>query len=184
MGFLDSEGLARFFDRLKPKLVRGVTQAEYNALPEAERNSGLYIITDAQGGGSSGGSGGSGGGLPAGSVIAWYGSEDSVPEGWHICDGTNGTPDLRGRFLLGTGGTHAVGETGGSETVTLYESQIPPHYHEIRLIEGYGSSANAYRPQNGERISESEFIETTQTGGGKPHNNMPPYYTLFYIIKL
>lgn len=58
MGFLDSAGLARFFERLKPRLVRGMTQAAYDALPEAERGRGLYVITDAAGDGGAGGSGG------------------------------------------------------------------------------------------------------------------------------
>lgn len=51
MGFLDSAGLRRFFDRLKPRLVTGLTQAEYDALPDAARSRGLFVITDAGGSG-------------------------------------------------------------------------------------------------------------------------------------
>lgn len=76
MGFLDSAGLARFFERLKPRLVRGMTQAAYDALPEAERGRGLYVITDAAGDGG----GGSGGvRMASGSYVG-----DGADEGGHM----------------------------------------------------------------------------------------------------
>ena len=52
--------------------------------------------------------------LPAGVIVMWSGSIASVPVGWYLCDGTNGTPNLRDRFVVGAGSTYAVNATGGS----------------------------------------------------------------------
>jgi hypothetical protein len=52
--------------------------------------------------------------VPSGAILMWSGSIASVPTGWYLCDGTNGTPDLRNRFIVGAGSTYAVNATGGS----------------------------------------------------------------------
>lgn len=53
---------------------------------------------------------------PAGAVVAYSGTIASIPAGWSLCDGTNGTPDLRDRMVIGAGGAHALGATGGAAT--------------------------------------------------------------------
>jgi microcystin-dependent protein len=65
--------------------------------------------------------------VPAGGIIMWSGV--SIPSGWFLCNGANGTPDLRGRFVVGSGGSYATGATGGADSVTLSTSQIPAHSH-------------------------------------------------------
>ena len=67
--------------------------------------------------------------VPPGAIIMWSGSINDIPVGWALCDGSNGTPDLRDRFIVGAGGSYNVGNTGGSDTVTLTTSQIPSHSH-------------------------------------------------------
>lgn len=57
--------------------------------------------------------------VPAGVITMWYGSIASIPSGWYLCDGANGTPDLRDRFIVGAGSTYAVAATGGSANATL-----------------------------------------------------------------
>ena len=52
--------------------------------------------------------------VPSGCILLWSGSTGSVPSGWLLCDGTNGTPDLRDRFIIGAGNNYAVNATGGS----------------------------------------------------------------------
>ena len=54
-----------------------------------------------------------GGGIPTGAIVMWSGATDQIPAGWALCDGQNGTPDLRDRFIVGAGSGYAVGATGG-----------------------------------------------------------------------
>ena len=56
--------------------------------------------------------------VPSGGVILWHGASNAVPKGWAICDGTNGTPDLRDRFVIGAGGKYGLDATGGAASAT------------------------------------------------------------------
>lgn len=169
--------------------------------------------------------GGGDSGVLSGTILAFSGtfSTDGYPinsatgdadKTWHLCDGTNGTPDLRGRFILGASDSHAKGDTGGEENHQLTESELPKvtinstgttnvsgqHKHRVK---GYqtrtgSSSANAEglnRTTQGVRqpfyydTEEAGGHDHTVTasgtfGGGQTHNNMPPFYTLSYIMKL
>jgi hypothetical protein len=76
--------------------------------------------------------------LVAGMIIHWYGLAANCPVGWAICDGTNGTPDLRDRFIVGAGHSHGLGDSGGSaaQTITvdshvLTTAEMPAHGHGI-----------------------------------------------------
>jgi microcystin-dependent protein len=69
--------------------------------------------------------------LPQGVIMMWAGSAGSVPTGWWLCDGSNGTPDLRGQFIVGAGGAYNPGDTGGSEGVTLNANTLPIHSHTL-----------------------------------------------------
>jgi microcystin-dependent protein len=71
------------------------------------------------------------GGTPTGIIAIWSGSQASIPTGWLLCDGTNGTLDLRNKFIVGAGSTYAVGDTGGVDTVTLSVAQMPSHTHTV-----------------------------------------------------
>jgi len=72
--------------------------------------------------------------IASGMIVIWSGSEASIPSGFVLCNGSSGTPDLRGDFVIGAGSTYAVGDTGGSNTI----STVPAHTH------GYsGTSASA-----------------------------------------
>lgn len=63
-----------------------------------------------------------------GIIVMWSGSTSDIPNGWVLCDGAGSTPDLRDRFIVGAGNSYSVGNTGGSNGVTLTESQIPSYY--------------------------------------------------------
>lgn len=67
--------------------------------------------------------------IPSGVILLWSGSVGTIPSGWVLCDGTNSTPDLRDRFIVGAGSTYAVAATGGADSVTLAATQIPSHTH-------------------------------------------------------
>lgn len=81
--------------------------------------------------------------IPSGFIGMWSGSIASIPSGWYLCDGTNGTPNLRDRFIVGAGSTYAVGAIGGSASVTLTEENLPAHTHTITAT-GTSASAGAH----------------------------------------
>ena len=68
--------------------------------------------------------------IPSGLIAMWSGASDSIPNGWLLCDGNNNTPDLRNRFIVGAGSSYSVGNTGGSDSVTITTEQLPSHNHD------------------------------------------------------
>ena len=66
---------------------------------------------------------------PRGVIVMWSGAANAVPAGWALCNGANGTPDLRDRFIVGAGKTYSVGATGGKNEVALTKDQMPNHTH-------------------------------------------------------
>jgi microcystin-dependent protein len=101
--------------------------------------------------------------LPVGVIVMWSGSVANIPSGWALCDGTNGTPDLRGRFVVGAGGSYAVGANGGAETVTLTTAQIPAHGHS-----GSASSAGGHS-HSGSTGSAGSHSHSMGGAGGHNH---------------
>jgi len=79
--------------------------------------------------------------VPRGLISMWSGAVASLPRGWVLCDGENGTPDLRGRFIVGAGEDYDVGATGGENKHTLSEDEMPSHTHRVTG----GSHAHGYR---------------------------------------
>ena len=72
----------------------------------------------------------------SGMIMLWSGSIGSIPSGWYLCDGTNGTPDLRDRFVVGSGNTYAVGNTGGfTSSVTSSIGTNLPLYYSLAFIQ-------------------------------------------------
>lgn len=67
--------------------------------------------------------------IPSGAVVMWNGLITGIPTGWQLCDGTNGSPDLRDRFVVGAGSSYLVGVTGGEALVSLTSPQLPVHTH-------------------------------------------------------
>lgn len=117
--------------------------------------------------------------VPTGFIGIWSGI--NVPDGWALCDGSNGTPDLRGRFVLGSNSLHAIGSTGGSEEVTLTVEQMPKHLHGYSVYSKGGSGYGMYMSSTSGITYDSS---TGYAGSSQPHSNMPPYYVLAYIMKL
>ena len=99
--------------------------------------------------------------FPSGGIVMWSGSTSSVPSGWYLCDGTNGTPNLVDRFIVGSktdsGGTHDIGDTGGANSLTLSTSNIPSHTHSFSATTSSAGSHN--------------HTGTTSTDGSHYHAN-------------
>jgi microcystin-dependent protein len=69
--------------------------------------------------------------VPLNGIIIWSGAANAVPAGWALCDGTRGTPNLQGRFVIGSTSWRGVGSTGGAESIYLSEGQLPAHNHRV-----------------------------------------------------
>jgi len=145
--------------------------------------------------------------IPRGVIVMWSGTLESIPNGWHICDGTNETPDLRDRFILGVASSSEnPGATGGSHSVTLTTANLPVHTHsgttdtsgahrhnvEVRSSGEAGTrvmSTYSGWPLSGYQETESagahtHSFTTGSTGSGTAFDNRPAYYKLAYIMKL
>ena len=72
-----------------------------------------------------------GGVIPSGGIIMWSGAVSAIPTGWVLCNGSNSTPDLRNRFVVGAGSSYAVNATGGADSVTLSTANMPAHSHSF-----------------------------------------------------
>lgn len=134
--------------------------------------------------------------VPVGTILPYYGSLLTIPEGWHLCDGTNGTPDLRDRFLTGAGSSYALGATGGENFHTLTIDEMPSHNHpfsnsgSLSAIErkrardyitfGY----DEYRYSNGYLPTSFSSLSSGYAGGSQAHENRPPFYAVYYIMKI
>jgi hypothetical protein len=144
----------------------------------------------------------SGAAFPSGGIIMWSGSIASIPSGWFLCDGSNSTPDLRDRFIVGAGSTYAVAATGGSANATLVSHTHtatvtdPQHNHasqSSRDSSGLGDPGNSQVYTGSGGGSGSGITTTSAATGisvaistvGNPalNANLPPYYALAYIMK-
>jgi hypothetical protein len=111
-------------------------------------------------------------GVPSGIIALWSGSTASIPSGWVICDGNNSTPDLRDRFIVGAGSTYAVDATGGSNTVTLAESEMPGHTH---TISGNTSTTGAHtHTLSGNTGNSGNHTHTGSTSNTGNHSHNVP----------
>ena len=61
----------------------------------------------------------------------WSGAVSAIPAGWVLCNGSNSSPDLRNRFVVGAGSSYAVNATGGTDSVSLSTANIPAHSHSF-----------------------------------------------------
>lgn len=131
--------------------------------------------------------------VPQGLISMWSGTIPNIPAGWVLCDGTNNTPNLKGRFVIGydnTGGTIPVpsaatmGATGGEANVTLTEAQMPAHTHTYTYTNIIQGSGGTTLPGGlGQKEQYNNNVETGSKGSNAAHNNLPPYMVLAYIMK-
>ncbi len=131
----------------------------------------------------------------------------SKMEGWAICNGYNGVPDLRDKFVAGAGNSYAVRSTGGEDTHTLSVTEMPSHNHSGSTSttgahthsythasggEGYVALYNddnevfKYGGRTGVNTgSDGNHSHTVYNqGGGTPHENRPSFYAVYYIIRV
>ena len=146
--------------------------------------------------------------IPIGGIIMWSGTIANIPTpGWALCNGSNSTPDLRNRFIVGahsgagtgitsttgpgistntaTNPNYTPGNTGGETSHQLTIAELASHNHEYS---SNGSNlagrinpgvSNAFA---GNGIGDISFT-ISQKGGDDYHENRPPYYALAFIMR-
>lgn len=186
-------------DKIKQKDVTINVYSNSETLPRASLKFTRYSVSN-------------GTSVPQGTILPWYGKLNEIPDGFYLCDGKNGTPDLRNRFIVGAGDAYKLTDIGGENEVTLKAPQVGSHYHgvgsynfgsnngdffglaskiEFQLPAGggwigwngsnYGGSWSAPSgPVKGQQITSLAVATEAQ----KPHENRPPYYALYYIMKV
>ena len=140
--------------------------------------------------------------IPTGAILLWSGSIGSIPAGYVLCNGNNGTPDLRDRFIVGAGSTYAVDATGGSaDAIVVSHNHTatsvvtdPGHNHQFNILNTISNGNNAYTAVGGQVGTGTVTTETTgitvatsttnaNAGTSGTNANLPPYYALAYIMK-
>jgi len=135
--------------------------------------------------------------IPSGLIAIWSGSTGSIPSGWLLCNGSNGTPDLRNSFVLGAGNTYAVGATGGStDAIVVSHTHTatsvvtdPGHFHtaDVNNLQNVALGGSSFTKSGGNTgtaftgITVATTNATTGVSGSGA--NMPPYYALAFIMK-
>src|SRR5699024_9335143 len=147
-----------------------------------------------------------------GIITMWSGDLGDLPDGWVLCDGSNDTPDLRDRFILGASNNSDIGDKGGSHSKTLLDSNLPPHRHDFDTDSaGNHDHEIRYEAMGGDinisptgykllrrRSSEDDYSGTNKatdstgshthsgqtdlTGSGSSFDIRPKYYMLAFIM--
>lgn len=139
-------------------------------------------------------------GVPQGVIVMWSGAIVDIPSGWYLCDGTNGTPDLTDKFIIGAGGTLAVDATGANaiadvEAKSIAVANLPSHRHTIgSSVRHWGHVDSITIPvaagtdYNGAQGDGQDGLHdhggnTGYVGSGTALDVSPPYYALAFIMK-
>jgi len=124
--------------------------------------------------------------LPRGMIMMWNSTAATIPTGWQLCNGTNGTPDLRGQFIVGsTGdatGSYRTGTSGGAAGVALSVNNLPTHTHDLSsssttLGGDHSHTATTTATDRGHThsVSESAHSHSTTFHRTSKSNNATPY---------
>ena len=140
-----------------------------------------------------------------GMIMLWAGAIGSIPSGWVLCNGQNGSPDLRDRFIVGAGNAYSVAQTGGSadaivvahthtgttDSTTLtgtFPTAADGGTYSGVFSQGSSFSGNGQNSQTNYEVNFSaphtHTLTTNSTGVSGTGANIPPYYALAYIYKL
>lgn len=164
--------------------------------------------------------------VPIYGIITWSGTlinkspqdkDGRVYTSWKLCDGsgytseiyghTATTPDLRDRFVVGSGDDYDWKNTGGANSVTITQKEMPSHNHSTSStgnhthkvmvslgddtgfddtphLRGHGYSSSRQWSRNRTNYGGSHDHTITSTGDGDSHENRPPYYALAYIMRI
>lgn len=108
-------------------------------------------------------------------IVLWSGAIVDIPQGWHLCDGTNSLPDLRNKFIVGEGDIYNQDDVGGSAAHT-HTFTANPHLHSLPA----GTDVFDNPPLG---LWHFLVAPTSASGTTDSDPNLPPYYALAYIGK-
>lgn len=124
--------------------------------------------------------------VPKGVIVMWSGALVDIPTGYALCDGTNGTPNLTDKFVVGAGATYAVSDTGGSINTSMAGS----HTHTINSASAGAPGVTTGSVQSGTGATvvtavsaPASHTHTANLVGDHQHGCLPPYLALAYIMK-
>jgi|GEM_PF-3469592 len=139
-------------------------------------------------------SGGVGADIPRGVIVMWSGAIADIPDGWALCDGQKGTPNLLDRFIVCVESAEKnPGATGGTHSQRLSEAHIPAHTHAAEVTchvhagagEGEEDGGGGYEPKADAPLSVStQAVSISSTGNGASFDNRPGFFALAMIMKL
>jgi hypothetical protein len=129
--------------------------------------------------------------IPVGGIIMWSGSIGTIPTGWALCNGSNGTPNLQDKFIVGAGSGYSVAGTGGSADATLVSHSHSPDPtptfgggFSVSNPNGPITGSFALTPSSGGSFGEGYSSPSTSIEGFSATNaNLPPYYALAFIMR-
>ena len=123
--------------------------------------------------------------VPVGAIIMWSGDEESIPDGYALCDGNDGTPDLTDSFVIGAGNTYSVDDTGGATTKDLQHTHSVTGYTEDETERtSVEEGTTGVHPVLPEPYHNHEIDLNTGAGGSATQDIMPPYYALAFIMRV
>ena len=142
------------------------------------------------------------GNIIIGMIIPYYGNIEKIPKNFHLCDGTNGTPDLQDKFIIGAGNEYALGDAGGAASHTLSISELPDlasYLNQNLLVRGNnelnGSENLVTSFFNAEYNYKNEGnlygwfrnafqIASNGSAINQPFDIRPPYFSLYWIMRI
>ena len=169
----------------------GITESDLQLQEEGHLKVGNHFTTDITNGDNINGP------VPSGAIFMWSTAKSgAIPNGWKICDGTDNTPDLRDKFIIGAGGNYAVDGTGGSADAVVVDHTHtatvtdPGHVHSYTYENPRGGGPNGSEDGNSDFFLQNTSSSTTgisvsngSTGVSGTNMNLPPYYALVFIMK-
>ena len=119
-----------------------------------------------------------------GIIVGWSGNTADIPDGWHICEGNNGTPDLRNKFIRGAPANTAAGNTGGANQHT--HANHAALAHTGANVEDHAHSTDGATGVAEEVITDfTHSVTQPANHAAMSHanaNNIPPYYELIWLM--
>lgn len=139
--------------------------------------------------------------IEIGLIAEYFGTVGTIPSGWQLCDGTNGTPNLLDKIIIGAGDSYSIGDTGGVSDSVLVEhshtgttNSAGAHSHTFSIYTAAGSTgsganglidrgtSNLATQSTSTRNDHTHSVTIDSAGVSNTNTNLPPYYGLYPVM--